>query len=118
MAFLRVLAADGVTWITVSVAYPDGAAEEPEHVGDRDRMFDGTFREVTDGYKRSWPITTAAMTVAEYNTLRNALLGTQPLSCDGDLLGGAVSCHAELGRTSYIGRGGTLRRLLFTLRER
>lgn len=107
-----------VAGVTVPVAAEESAAtEEVEFIGDRDRMFNGRYREVGDGYKRKWPLATPPLTPAEYAAVRAALLGAPPLACSGDLLGGAVNCHAELGAAAPL--AGTLgqRTLRFTLHE-
>lgn len=103
--------------VTVPVA-PDGASEEAELIGDRDRMFDGTMREVSDGLKRRWPIATTPMAAADYATLRAVLVGTPPVTCSGDILGATVSCFVEMGGATPGKVAGTLRRVLrFTLLE-
>jgi len=87
MAFLVVGA------ITVPVK-PGGAELDVSEVGDRHRAFDGTYRSTVRDTPRSWSFTTAPMLSTDGDSLYTVLTSlTQPTSCDGDFLGGAVSCY-------------------------
>lgn len=103
--------------MTVPVAL-DGASEEAELIGDRDRMFDGAMREVSDGYKRRWPFTTRALSPEDFAALRAILVGAPPIECSGDLLGETLDCFVELGAVTPGKVAGGIRRVLrFTLLE-
>lgn len=102
--------------VTVPVALGE-ASEESELIGDRSRMFDGSMREVSDGQKKQWSITTRPLTAAAYSTLRTALLASPPIACSGDLTG-SVNCFVELGAARSVKVAGEFRRILaYTLHE-
>lgn len=102
--------------VTIPVAL-DGATEEAELIGDRDRMFDGSMREVSDGHKARAPFQTAPLSSADYAAIRAALLATPPLTCSGDLAP-AASCFVEMGQMTPGKVQGQIRRVLrFTLHE-
>jgi hypothetical protein len=105
-----------VNGVTIPIA-PGGASQEAELIGDRDRMFDGSMREVSDGYKARAPFVTPPLSPADYTTIRAALLATPPVTCSGDLAP-AVSCFVELGAADAGKVAGAIRRVLrFTLLE-
>lgn len=106
-----------VNGVTVPVAV-DGASQEFETLGDRARAFDGTLLSTRRAVKRKWQVKTAPMPMVDALGVVNALLGTPPISCSGDLLGGAVSCDAEVTSSQYVATAGTARRSIeFTLHE-
>lgn len=106
-----------VTGQTVPVAV-GGASEEVELIGDRARAFDGTMRSTRRATKRKWQVKTAPMTTADATSLRTKLLATPPLTCSGDLLGGTVSCDAEITGVEFVAAAGTDRQAIeFTLHE-
>lgn len=83
-----------VSGITVSVA---SATRSKELIGDTARAFDGTFRQTAHDRKRSWQVTTTAMSRTDANALETALESTTlPLVCSGDLLGGTVNCYCPV----------------------
>lgn len=105
--------------VTVPVA-PDGANLEYEMIGDRARAFDGTMRSVRRGTKRRWQIKTALLTAGEASTILGAL-GSAPLTCGGDLMGGGtttVNCDPEVKSVHFTPTAGADRRTIeFTLHE-
>lgn len=64
---------------------------------DRERAFDNTMLAVQiAASKESWAITVSNATAAQRTTILAALVGTPPVTCSGNLLGGTVSCHIEI----------------------
>lgn len=103
--------------VTVPVALGQSASS-PDEIGDRARAFDGAMLSTIRDRKEQWRIQTTPMPRADANTLRAALEGTPPLACSGDLLGGAVNCHAVVTAARYRKFGDGERVVLeFTLSE-
>lgn len=107
--------------VTVSVAVDGAERLAPEPIGGAPRrMFDGSLRWNHRGFKQGWNITTTPLTSADRTTLEAQLTSTSlPVSCSGDILGGAVSCIPEPGSVTPIAvAGGGIRFVVkFTLRE-
>lgn len=102
--------------VTIPIAL-DGASEDaPELIGDRGRAFDGSMREVSDGYKRSWPLVTKPLASSDYATIRATLLATPTLTCSGDLTG-SLEAFVELTGGAVIKARVLLRTIRFTLHE-
>lgn len=114
MAFLTV-----PTFGDVPVALEKGAAErDTTEVGGRRRAYSGAMHSTIRARKRSWPVRTRPMLLADADSLEAALEAAPPLACSGDLLGGATSCHYEARKASDMNYAGGRRRVLeFTLHE-
>lgn len=111
------MAALVVAGITVPVAR-DGASITPIEIGKRERAFDGNMLSSIRARKTQLRIRTIAMTDAAADALEAALEGAPPLACSGDLLGGAVSCHAQIKtRTPVLAADGLRAVLEFDLFE-
>lgn len=109
------LVVDGTT---VEVSVNDGSRVERVPVGQQRRAVDGTMRESITTRKKRWPVETALLTSAERTTLLGKLEGTPPVSCSGDLLGGATNCHvADIEDAPIETLSGTLWRIRFVLLE-
>lgn len=105
--------------ITVPVAWPDGADSQVQEVGDRARAFDGTLLASIRALKGTWPIRTRPMDPNDADTLYAALISAPDLDCSGDLLGGSMTCNAEVHGRPVITVANNERRavLSFTLHE-
>lgn len=96
----------------------DGAVRDNAEVGGRARMLDGTMHSSVRDSKGGWRIRTTPILRASGDSLVAVLTGTQPLSCSGDLLGGSVTCHAELGQVRHVKTADGERQIVeFTLHE-
>lgn len=102
---------------TIPIAL-DGASEDaPELIGDRGRAFDGTMREVSDGYKRRWPLQTPLLASGDYNSIRAVLVATPPLAATGDITGSRDVFVELTGETMVKANGSLHRAIRFTLLE-
>lgn len=111
MAFLVVA---GVT-VPVALNTTQGA---PVEAGERVRAWDNSMLATIRDRKKEWQVTTRPIPRADANTLEAALNGTPPLACSGDLLGGAVNCHAQITDLRYAKYApGEHVVLVFTLME-
>lgn len=85
------------TFGDVPVGMDAGAAVlEYDEVGGRERAMDGTMHSSVRTQKRRWRVATTWVSRANGDSILSVLTGTQPLACSGDLLGGSVTCHAEI----------------------
>lgn len=103
--------------IPVPVA-TDGVSHAVEEIGSRVRMRDGSCRSTVRARKSTWTITTTLLTRAAAGALVAVLVGTPPVACSGDLLGGTINCVPEyLGLTAVPTASGVKYRVRFTLYE-
>lgn len=104
--------------VTVPVVYPDGAENEVEEIGDMERAFAGNMLSSIRARKNTWPVQTRPLTSSERTALRAALVGTPPIACSGDLLGGSVNCVAVLQSDNVVSVAAGRRYILaFELHE-
>lgn len=87
MAFLNIGAVSAIPCVT-----PEAQAQEPERGGEDVRAFAGNLRSTVRWTKRSWQVTTVALSAAATAAIR-AAIAARPVNVSGDLTGGAtVSC--------------------------
>lgn len=77
--------------VTVECAADDPPGLEIVEIGDKARMFTGAGRSTRRATKSEFAVTTVPMARADANTLVGILIGTQPVTCSGDLLGASGS---------------------------
>lgn len=104
--------------VTVAVARADQPEEHVAAGGEIVRMFDNSARTTVRSYKRTWTITTAAITDSAATTLKAALLTTTlPVACSGDITG-SVNCIPQVKADTATPVNGVLyRRVQFALVE-
>jgi hypothetical protein len=113
------VAALTVGGVDISVSRDDVVTDYEEIGGDRVRMRNATMREIAPTRKRQLHCQTRLLTSAEESTQRTALIGTPPITCSGDILGGSVSCHVQLLGSDRVGTVSGVRfRLRFIVFER
>jgi hypothetical protein len=119
MSFLTL--SNGSTTLTVRVK--SNAAEEKynEHGLDRERMFDGTMRQIRRGIYRQWDCTSKYLTQSDSDALCALLKSnTLPLSATGDLVQSTdgIAVMPILVSNSPVHTGdGWRRSVVFTLHE-
>lgn len=105
--------------VTIPVA-PAGNQRNRLDSVDRQRAFDNTYRASATGTaKREWSFSTplVARAIAD-STYEPALAIVTAQACSGDVLGGSVSCCAEItGWTPVVVQGGHYVVVSFVLHE-
>jgi len=104
--------------VTVPVSTQTPPTRETVEYGDFTEAFDGTDRGTIVARKRVWTVTTALMTQAAADTLEAAILGTPPVTANGDLYGNvATGVHGTItGYRTVQVRTGFQISITFTLR--
>ena len=109
MAFLTIGA------VTIPCA-PGSVGRETIEVGDKSRMFDGTYRETIRGRFFIWRGKTPPMNRATALTVYNALIAsTQPQDVGGDMVsssGGTVELFTRAMNNDLLMSGSTLAAVL------
>lgn len=91
---------------------------EKEEVGERRRAYDGTMHSTIRAFKRRWQVRLSDVPRTTGDSILSVLEGQPPLACSGDLLGGAVDCHAELREVLHPKYAkGEYQRIEFILHE-
>lgn len=118
MSFLTLT--NGTSTITVRVKSSNAGQSYDYHGLDRQRMFDGTMREIRRGIFRKWSLTSKYLSSPDYLALVALLTGTAiPLTASGDLTDGAdVFVHPVLVSASPTQTAtGFVRSVVFELYE-
>lgn len=84
-----------ITLGALDVKVADGTTYEVEQYGDVGRAFSGKMRSDIRAHHRVFRVVTPPLSTSDMQTLRSALMGTQPLSVSGDMIGTASNFHAR-----------------------
>jgi hypothetical protein len=105
--------------VTVPVAVGGVTHTVEEIGGELSRAFDGTAHIDRRGVKSSYGIETKALSRADADTLRAVLVGAQPVTCSGDLLGASGSYVASFSgfRPVPVAGGATRYSVVFSLSQ-
>lgn len=104
--------------ITVPISANSTPSREDEEIGDRDRAFDGTMRELILGVKHNHAGETKPITKTDADALVTVLQGTPPITCSGDWLGASGSYFAQVTEYRGVKVNGAFRVVVaFTLME-
>lgn len=108
--------------LVVGAVTVSGAIAAPKTVleaVDRDRAVDNSLLATLLGTaKGQWAIQVTNRPAAQFSAILAALAAIPPITCSGDLLGGTVSCHAEVhGTDTVLGTNPRLFNLSFTLHQ-
>jgi hypothetical protein len=112
MAFLT------VAGITVPVSITSASEKAKETIGGDSRAYAGSLRSTVRAEKRNWQFTTSTLSTVDDATLVAAVANGAFVTCNGDALGGAVTCRVTISDGPYVKvRGGFRRTRVLQLRE-
>jgi hypothetical protein len=98
-----------------------GASEGPrDYAGSLRRAFDLTMRNMTRAAKRSWTVTLAPMSQAQWETLDALTSLRQPVTLDGTMFGvsSPITCHLTATGVPFLAADlSHLRTVILTLQE-
>lgn len=104
--------------ITVPVASSSSPTRSDDEIGDRDRAFDGTMRQMIVTVKHNHEGETKPITKTDADALVTALRASPPITCSGDWLGASGSYFATVREYRGVKVNGAFRVVVaFTLFE-
>lgn len=90
-----------VNGLTVRLT-PDTSVDVEQFGARGQRAYVGEMRSDVRAHHRLFRVTTPMLATADMETLRSTLLGTQPLTVSGDLIGTDAECHARAVRIEPV----------------